>query len=458
MALTLEARRHGIFNGEAMSVKEIMDTWTLQTGFPCVTVTRNYTNNIISLRQERFMFIESNSSIPETNKNQKNLWWIPISYTSSTELDFVHTEPELWMSDRTTEFSLDLSPESWIIMNIQVTGYYRVNYDQENWNLISNHLNNPNRYEDIAAVNRAQLIDDALNLARADLLDYQIAFSVTKYLKHEIDYVPWKSALTGLLYIDSMLIRSADYDKFRNYFLRNIENVYAEVGFQDIGDLLTVLKRVDILNAACHLGMKDCVSNCMRQYYNWMNEANPDINNPISPNLRNLVYCTAIKHGDQIEWDFAWERYQNTTVSSEKEILLSSLGCTREPWILARFLERSISEKDQIRKQDTFRVFSAVSNNIIGQPIAFSFICDNWMRLKEFFSLGSSMSNLHTMLKYATKKITHRSQLHELKNFAANVVNDTGRTIQQVMERAEANIAWIDKNYQNIVTWLNEQI
>ena len=102
----------------------------------------------------------------------------------------------------------------------------------------------------------------------------------------------------------------------------------------------------------------------------------------VSPNLKFIVYCTAIKHGDSDEWDFAWHRFMNTSVSSEKEILLQSLGCSREPWILSRYLERSIMENGPIRKQDTFRVFSAVSTNSWGQSIAFNFIKENWKRLR----------------------------------------------------------------------------
>jgi aminopeptidase N len=99
--------------------------------------------------------------------------------------------------------------------------------------------------------------------------------------------------------------------------------------------------------------------------------------------LKSLVYCTAIKYGGDAEWEFAWQRFVKTSISSEKELLLSAMGCSRETWILTRYLERSMTDGQGIRKQDVYRVFAAVSNNVIGQPITFNFIQNNWQMMKE---------------------------------------------------------------------------
>lgn len=102
----------------------------------------------------------------------------------------------------------------------------------------------------------------------------------------------------------------------------------------------------------------------------------------IPPNERAVVYCTAIKYGTDDAWDFAWDRYMNANVSSEKELLLDALACSREPWILARFLERTLTENSGVRKQDLIRVFVTVSNNANGIPVSYTFLRSNWERLK----------------------------------------------------------------------------
>lgn len=90
-----------------------------------------------------------------------------------------------------------------------------MNYDDTNWQLLCNDLRIPNKAAQISATNKAQLIDDALNLARAGLLDYETAMNVTRYLSDELDYLPWKSAFTAFSYLDNMLIKTAGFEKFK---------------------------------------------------------------------------------------------------------------------------------------------------------------------------------------------------------------------------------------------------
>jgi len=70
------------------------------------------------------------------------------------------------------------------------TGYYRVNYDTENWLKIAYYLNSERR-KDINVINRAKIIDDAFHLMMARQLNLSIFWELTKYLSQETDYVAW---------------------------------------------------------------------------------------------------------------------------------------------------------------------------------------------------------------------------------------------------------------------------
>ncbi|XP_058791213.1 aminopeptidase N [Phymastichus coffea] len=454
-ALTKQAHEDKVL-GQDVTIKQIMDTWTLQTGFPVVTVTRDYDNDAALVTQERFMLRN------QSNEDKEPIWWIPLTYTVANKRDFNSTKPAVWMkAEKSVQMKkLGATPRDWLIFNVMETGYYRVNYDQKNWKLITQQLKGPNS-ADISTINRAQLIDDALNLARAGRLDYATALDVTSYLEQESEYLPWKAALTAMNFLDNMLVKFQGYDKFRVYVLKLLDNVYQKVGFKDRLDdpQLTVLTRIDVLTWACLFGHEDCVRNAVGHFAAWRNESQPNLNNPISPNLKSVVYCTAIRVGGPAEWEFTWQRYLESNVGSEKDLLLSALGCTRETWLLSRYLDWALMEKSGIRKQDVPRVFATVSSNIIGQPLAFNFFRNKWDQLKNYF--GTSLISITSIVKSSTKRINTKYELKDLLEFANEHKEELGsatRAIEQAVEQTEANIRWLERNLANIQDWLNKNV
>ena len=80
-----------------------------------------------------------------------------------------------------------------------ILNIFRVNYDKKNWALIAEQLNKD--HTSIHVINRAQILDDAFNLAKAGQLDYDTVLGLTSYLAKETEYIPWAAALSGLSYI-----------------------------------------------------------------------------------------------------------------------------------------------------------------------------------------------------------------------------------------------------------------
>lgn len=55
----------------------------------------------------------------------------------------------------------------------------------------------------IHEINRAALIDDLMNLARADYIDYKTVISATMYLQKEDNYFPWRAFFNNLPYLNN---------------------------------------------------------------------------------------------------------------------------------------------------------------------------------------------------------------------------------------------------------------
>lgn len=77
---------------------------------------------------------------------------------------------------------------------------------EDNWLSLIEQLND--LPTNIHVINRARLIDDAFNLARAGQLNYNIPLRLTEYLIKEEDIIPWFSAMNCLNYVLERMRRS----------------------------------------------------------------------------------------------------------------------------------------------------------------------------------------------------------------------------------------------------------
>ncbi|XP_042215803.1 aminopeptidase N-like isoform X2 [Homarus americanus] len=435
-----------------LTVKTIMDTWTLQMGYPVIKVERSPDGTTATVSQERFLTVKKNDS--EDTHDYK--WWVPLTYTGGDDPNFNETRAKVWMKDSETHITIPSLPtkDQWVIFNLQETGYYRVNYDQDNWNLLIQQLLTDHRV--INTINRAQIIDDAMDLARAGQISYDVALGLYSYLGNEVEYVPWKAAVNNLAYLRNMFYRTGSYGALKNYLLDMVVQLYDSVGFDNSLDdlLLEQYKRNTAVDWACKLGHKPCLDNVLNLYRQWM--LNPHNETIISPNLKSVVYCRAMAAGGEEEWEFAWDRYLKSNVGSEKSRLLRAMGCTNKLWLLSRFLEIAFNTESGIRKQDSQLVFSSVAFNPIGRPLALTYLNNHWKKIYDYFG-GKAKSHL---INSAMSNFNTEQQLKEVMDFEKKHRDDldaASRKVQQIIERTKNNMAWMDANYQTIVNWLEQK-
>nr|XP_045582294.1 aminopeptidase N-like isoform X1 [Procambarus clarkii] len=434
---------------EGTTVKVVMDSWTLKMGYPVIHVARSGDGSVATLTQERFLL--GNRRNESASDNYR--WWVPLTYTGGDNPDFEVTQPVAWMADTEGQVTLSSLPghSHWVIFNLQQTGYFRVNYDDHNWDLIIEQLLTDHRV--IHTQNRAQIIDDALDLARAGHLSYDTALRVTRYLPRERDYVPWASALDNLQYLHAMFTHSADYGALRKYLLELVVPLYESAGFED--DLkdehLAQYKRALAVSWACKLEYKPCVDSSLTLFHQWM--FNPNNQSIISPNLRSTVYCTAVAAGGQSEWNFTWAQYLASSITSERQKLLDALGCSKQIWLLTRFLEMVFSGAGGIKKSETSRAFSSVARNPLGQHLVWDYFRNNWHHIKES-TVGMSNKNF---IKRATEALKTHSELEELQAFKVqhtDSLTSVAMVMDQALEMVANNVQWLDTNYGPIVEWI----
>lgn len=154
--------------------------------------------------------------------------------------------------------------------------------------------------------------------------------------------------------------------------LDGINDTFSSIEQQD-----QILLKTMVANWACQYEVLDCIPKALAYFQSWKASPNPDEANPIPTNVRRTVYCSTVRHGSDEDWEFLWTRYQKSNVASEKRTILSSLGCTREVWLLQRYLELSFDPKEVIRKQDSTLGFQAVASSDVGFLLAKKYFIEN---------------------------------------------------------------------------------
>ncbi|XP_066210647.1 aminopeptidase N [Saccopteryx leptura] len=429
------------------SVKTIMDRWILQMGFPVITVD----TKTGKISQEHFL-LDRDSNV--TRPSEFGYRWI----VHVTSLRNGNPQEDFWLKDNPAEPQDNLfktGSGEWVLLNVNVTGYYLVNYDEDNWRKIQAQLQA--NLLTIPVINRAQIIHDAFDLASARRVPVTLALSNTLFLAKETEYMPWQAALSSLSYFKLMLDRSEVYSSMQQYLKKQVTPLFYH--FENITNnwtqrpqnLMDQYNEVNAISTACSSGLPDCkllVSNLFSQ---WMR--NPS-NNPIHPNLRSTVYCNAIAQGGEAEWDFAWDQFQKATLVNEADKLRAALACSKEVWILNRYLAYTLNP-DYIRKQDATSTIISISSNVVGQTLAWDFIQSNWKKLFEDYGGGSfSFSNL---IQGVTRRFSTEYELQQLEQFKKNNM-DTGfgsatRALEQALEKTKANIKWVKENKEEVYSW-----
>ncbi|KAJ8022253.1 Glutamyl aminopeptidase [Holothuria leucospilota] len=431
----------------SVDIAEVMDTWTKQMGFPVVKVERE--GNNLKLNQDWFLVDPNANTSATPYESPYGYKWI-IPFTSKFANDLNGERAFTWMGVDDLDVIVTGHESDWYIANFEQMGYYRVNYEENDWKALSDQLRA--NHTAIPITDRSGLLDDAFNLAKAEQLTYDFALDITLYLESEEEYVPWDAAYDNFLWLNEILRFQPAYGDWRIYIAaqtKKLLNSYTDWG-QSLSHLDTFL-RSDIIDLSCGSGDPECLAEAEKQFQNYLDGVY------VSPDVRDQVLRFGMEqNGGQDNWDKVWEMYMDSTVSTEQFRLLQGLTRTRHVWILSRFMEYAMDES-KIRNHDYFTVLRDISRNPVGNPIAWDFLRANWEYLVDRFGLDDR--ELGMIIPEITKFYCTEQKLQEMEDFFAKYpeagAGTRGR--QQALERVRTNINWVNRNQEVIQEWLNNQ-
>ncbi|XP_054706486.1 uncharacterized protein LOC129216302 [Uloborus diversus] len=428
------------------TISSVMKTWTEQMGFPYISVKRirqeNETHTVFMAKQMRFV---KNDDVYRQQMNASKdefLWSVPLSYTTKEgESDII------WIHDaEKMEFTVPLKFEEWVKFNINQTGYYLVNYEEEDWNrlteiLISNH-------QLLSPSDRSNLLFDAFLLAEAGHIKFDVFFSMSMYLRNETHLIPWETAYASFVYLCELLEFTDTNFLLKNYVKDLTGDLYKKLGWATADNHLDNLLRTNIIGLSCHSGNQECLSDVSELFQNWTK------GQEIPSTLRSLVYHYGMAEiGQEEHWNYMWNRFLKEESASERLKLLQGLAHVRVPQLIHRYLEYAMDDT-KVRRQDFFSVLNFIAGNPIGRPLVWNFIKEKWPALVERFTLNDRYLGL--AVKKVCSYFTSEYELLDMKSFFTRYP-DAGagkRRRQQALENVQNNIKWLKSYKEDVKLWL----
>lgn len=421
----------------------IMGTWTEQMGYPVLTVTRSADNSSLVLSQQRFLQDPAAVSDPSDSPHGY-LWHVPVSVVTS----LAPTTPQnawLYKQDDTVTIPLD-SGVTWFKINYKQMGYYRVNYDLDTWASMAQLCID----KSLGPGDRASLYDDAFALADAGLLTYSASLDLSTSLSQEDHLVPWAVASSRLPRIIYLLLTTDVYDGFRAYVAGLSENTYLALGWQDEGDHLQQLLRVEVVSLACISGLESCLQESAQLLQSYAQD--PDYPLPLGTKRQVLRRGMVLGGTDEV-WQELWRRSVVMQDATQKDNLLYGLANSQDTDTLSNYITMS-QDPINVRTQDFLHVLQYISYNPSGMDLVWDWVRANWDWLVDRYTLndrylGQLIPNIS--LYFATQE-----KLDEMEAFFA-LYPEAGAGEQyreQALETVKTNIRWVADNSQQIQDWL----
>ncbi|XP_041970437.1 aminopeptidase N [Aricia agestis] len=435
-----------------LDIRKLANSWIEKDRLPLVTVTRKYEDKTAQVSQKLYLR-ERPHDVPDADRLR---WWTPVVMVRADSLSFTNATPVAWTD---TDLTLRDLPDSnnFIIVNPEEIAPFPVNYDEHNWNLLSQFLQGSDRTK-IPELTRAKLLHDAWNLAYAGQLSFATALNMTLFLKEERHHLVWDPIFTMIDHIRRHICPCID-DKFRAYIRNLLTPLYKELTKEVKEDEENWKKNLRSLSKTflCRAGYKPCIEEAQEQYAKWMEAPTPDEGNPVS----NQFICPVFKWGTQQEWDFGLQRvinFPSSRMQSERTYLLKTLaGCPRDEAKIVKLLNITILEgNSNFTETDLFLIFSMLTGSPQGYTSLFQFLSNNWDVLKEKFS---SKTNLwDSLIASATSHFTTQDGLEMVSSLYVAHQGEFA-SAEHIIEKSMRNIReeakWTDTNLPVMSKWLD---
>ena len=401
-------------------IRTFMHAWTSLPGFPLLTAS--VSNESLSLKQERF-FLN-----PEHGKSDPELW--PIALLAAHEdVPELLDEPEL---------SLELHDAHELKLNRGQSGFYRVAYNSSHLKRLGELIKKGH----LSPVDRLGILSDLFETAKAGKSDTADALHFLENFQDEDDSAVWDVIAASIASVRSAMDDESLRDDMKPFIRRLTAKQLERLGWEPKEDEshFDRLLRPLILGMSSAAEEKSVVDEALRRF-NEMKKTED-----IHPDLRNVVYGTAVRHGDKQTFDKLFELHETSTLSEERTSIASALTGFKQNEINEHAL--SLIKTDSVRLQDVSYWIAYSFMNRFARDATWEWMIKNWDWLGE--NLGTDLS-FYRFPMYAANAFSSREFLQKFTDFfEPRRAPSFDRSINQGIEVLTWLSAWKERDFKEV--------
>ncbi|XP_072750367.1 aminopeptidase N-like [Anoplolepis gracilipes] len=409
--LTIEAFLSKLYTEkELMLPSTIVNDWMKSINYPVLKITRDFSN-----RENVYNVIIENYEILK-----KYAFWVPVTYVSQNNPNFgklrmpLYDERLIVLSSSMPTCQVSVKDNGWIIFNLRQSGYYRVNYDPENWQKIAKYLNSA-EYTKIHVLNRAKIIDDAFYFMINGQLNSFLFWNLTSYLGQETNYIAWYPMIKTFEYMSSIFPFADEKVKNIKEKIKNIlANLLEKIKYEEDPEEsdLTKCLRQEAIKWLCILGDPNCLIEAYLKLLRIVYKSNT---NKLLPWWKEWIYCNGLK---SMSKDLRNVK-EHLTKTYNNDRFLEFLACASNR-IMEKYLESIMFKQNETYnktqiKRNMISFLSIIAKHAKHDNV-FLYILENFDKLKPRGVNGVVIFIVIINHVYAEE------QLKKIKNFLENII------------------------------------
>lgn len=406
-------------------VRDVMDTWILQGGFPLVTVTDTVTGGdtpSLTLTQEPFTLAPSSgeSSIGSD-------WKIPVLMRSTTGPEarlLLGSEPAIVTLDsKTTDADM-------AVVNAGASGFYRVRYPAAHLRSLARSLGS------LDALERFMLLGDTWASVVADRTDLDDFLLLAEALSDEEDPDVWGHVSGALRFLDHT-VDDATRPILAAYTRALMAGPFNRLGWAPSpGEVeRTATLRAQLVGILGTVGQDETI----RRRATELHAAALAGGAELDPDLATTIVTVAAITGGSSEFDTFLELYRHPSTPQAESRYLYSLTVFPDPALAARAYELARTE---VRTQNAPFVVQQLLAHRDHGPAIWARVTEDWDELGEKFPAHI----LPRMLDGVRLLCRDHALADDVRTFiAAHPIPSGQRTIDQTVERLGVNEAFVSR-------------